>query len=149
MVNLSKYYGTYAAVKNLNLAIYKGEITILLGCNGAGKSTTIALLTGLLHPTGGSVLIDGRNMKTDFERIRNKLGICLQDNILFPDLTIQDHFYFFARLKRLSGKEVKCEVEEFLNLLDFQDNVSVLCTLHSIVKVTRRETKWCKIFLEG
>lgn len=121
MQNLTKYYGSYAAVKNLTLAIYKEEITIILGRNGAGKSTTLAMLSGLHSPTSGNIFIDGLNVKTGFDR--DQLGVCLQDNILFPDLTIRDHLYFFARLKKRSRQEVKNEVEKFLNLLDFRDHV--------------------------
>ena len=87
------------AVDNLNLDIYKGQITALLGHNGAGKTTTMSILTGLFTPTGGTAIINGYNILTDMDLIRDSLGICPQHNVLFGRLTVREHLSFFIRLK--------------------------------------------------
>ena len=87
------------AVDNLNLEIYQGQITALLGHNGAGKTTTMSILTGLFTPTGGTAIINGNNILTDMDLIRDSLGICPQHNILFGRLTVREHLTFFIRLK--------------------------------------------------
>jgi ATP-binding cassette subfamily A (ABC1) protein 3 len=89
-----------AAVDCLNLSLYNGQITCLLGHNGSGKSTTINMLTGAVTPTDGFTVVAGKHSMTEMPEIRASLGACLQHNdYLFPRLTVQEHIHFFGRLK--------------------------------------------------
>ncbi|PSN44306.1 ATP-binding cassette sub-family A member 3 [Blattella germanica] len=84
------------AVDGVTLDIYNGEITALLGHNGAGKTTTMSILTGLFSATSGSVYIDGYDIHTQLEKVRESLGLCPQHNLLFTELTVMEHLIFFA-----------------------------------------------------
>ena len=87
------------AVDGLNLELWSGQVTCLLGHNGAGKSTTISMLTGLTPPTSGDALVFGKSLTKDLAGVRNGLGVCPQTNVIFPALTVEEHLYYFARVK--------------------------------------------------
>ena len=95
--NLSKNYGNKMALKNLSVKFYRNMITAFLGRNGAGKSTTWSIITGLIPPSSGTVLVDGFDILTDIKIIRQKLGFVPQYNILFDLLTVKEHLEFFSR----------------------------------------------------
>ena len=113
------------AVDQLNLNMYKGQITALLGHNGAGKTTTMSMLTGLFTPTSGTALINGLDVTKDIDLIRRSLGICPQHNVLFDRLTVTEHLMFFSRLKGMSGKMVKEEVEKMIEDLLLVDKKTI------------------------
>ena len=71
-------------------------ITAFLGRNGAGKSTTWSILTGLIPPSSGTVYVDGYDILTDIKMVRKKLGFAPQHNILFDQLTVKEHLEFFS-----------------------------------------------------
>jgi ABC-type branched-subunit amino acid transport system ATPase component len=112
MFNLRKTYGEKTAVDGLTLSMYSGQITALLGHNGAGKTTTISMLTGATAPTSGQATVAGRDIRTQMPQIRKNIGICLQHDCLFPQLTVREHIQFFSRLKGLYEKESKEEAEK-------------------------------------
>ncbi|XP_076009720.1 phospholipid-transporting ATPase ABCA1 [Genypterus blacodes] len=115
--NLVKIYkqGAKLAINHLNLKFYEGQITSFLGHNGAGKTTTISVLTGLFPPTSGTVYINGLDIRFDMDIIRRTLGVCPQHNVLFDILTVEEHVWFYGRLKGLSAEEVKAELDTLLN----------------------------------
>ncbi|XP_041914079.1 phospholipid-transporting ATPase ABCA1 isoform X1 [Alosa sapidissima] len=115
--DLVKIYkkGGKLAVNHLNLKFYEGQITSFLGHNGAGKTTTISILTGLFPPSAGTVYVRGMDIRTDMEWIRRTLGVCPQHNVLFDILTVEEHVWFYGRLKGLDNTEV---LEETTSLLD-------------------------------
>jgi ABC-type multidrug transport system fused ATPase/permease subunit len=94
--NLSKYYRNKIALKNLSVKFYRNMITAFLGRNGAGKSTTWSILTGLIPPSSGTAYIDGYDILTDIKVIRKRLGFAPQHNILFDCLTVKEHLEFFS-----------------------------------------------------
>uniref|UniRef100_A0A3P8V611 P-type phospholipid transporter n=1 Tax=Cynoglossus semilaevis TaxID=244447 RepID=A0A3P8V611_CYNSE len=114
--NLVKIYktGNKLAVDGLTVDFYENQITSFLGHNGAGKTTTMSILTGLFTPTSGTALINGYDIHTDMDSIRKYLGMCPQHNVLFNELTVEEHIYFYARLKGLSRKEVEMEMEQMI-----------------------------------
>ena len=88
---LAKRYGDgKIAVTNLATAMLEGQITCLLGHNGAGKSTTISMLTGMTSPSSGVIEIYGRDHGQELSAIRQDIGICPQQNVLFPSLTVSE-----------------------------------------------------------
>ncbi|KAF3838949.1 hypothetical protein F7725_010717 [Dissostichus mawsoni] len=114
--NLVKVYphGKKLAVDGLTLGFYEGQITSFLGHNGAGKTTTMSILTGLFPPTSGTAYILGRDIRTELSTIRQNLGVCPQHNVLFSMLTVEEHIWFYGRLKGLSEQQVQAEVEQIL-----------------------------------
>ncbi|XP_034513255.1 phospholipid-transporting ATPase ABCA7 [Ailuropoda melanoleuca] len=91
------------ALRGLSLDFYQGQITALLGHNGAGKTTTLSILSGLFPPTRGSACILGHDVQSSMEAIRPHLGVCPQYNVLFDMLTVDEHIWFYGRLKGLSA----------------------------------------------
>uniref|UniRef100_A0A8C6NIC1 ABC transporter domain-containing protein n=1 Tax=Nothobranchius furzeri TaxID=105023 RepID=A0A8C6NIC1_NOTFU len=114
--NLVKIYktGKKLAVDGLSMDFYENQITSFLGHNGAGKTTTMSILTGLFSPTSGTALVNGYDIRTDMDVIRKYLGMCPQHNVLFNELTVEEHIYFYARLKGRSHREVESEMEQLI-----------------------------------
>ncbi|XP_034038157.1 phospholipid-transporting ATPase ABCA1b [Thalassophryne amazonica] len=114
--NLVKVYrhGKKLAVDGLTLGFYEGQITSFLGHNGAGKTTTMSILTGLFPPTSGTAYILGKDIRSELNTIRQSLGVCPQHNVLFSMLTVEEHIWFYGRLKGLSEEQVKNEIEQIL-----------------------------------
>jgi ATP-binding cassette subfamily A (ABC1) protein 3 len=117
--NLRKSFNTSAGVKHavdgLDLNMYNNQITCLLGHNGAGKSTTIAMLTGLMSPSGGEAHIMGKNVAEDMREIRKDLGVCPQHDILFPDLTVREHLQLFATFKGVESQGMRDEIDKMIS----------------------------------
>jgi len=114
--NKGNKHKEHQAVSGLTMNLEEGQIATLLGKNGAGKTSTISVLTGILKPTSGQIYFYGHEFSKNFERIRQLLGYCPQYNVLFDRLTVREHLDFFARLKNLlPEKEIKEDVETMLN----------------------------------
>jgi ABC-2 type transport system ATP-binding protein len=101
-IGLSKFYGSFAASRDVTFAINKGEVAAFLGPNGAGKSTTMKLLTGYLAPSEGVAKIAGFNMSTDRLQGAQKLGYLPENGPLYPDMTPRSLLNFFGQLRGLS-----------------------------------------------
>ncbi|CAH0549210.1 unnamed protein product [Brassicogethes aeneus] len=119
--NLRKVYKSNVAVENLSLDMYQNQITVLLGHNGAGKTTTICMLTGMIPSTSGTAVINGYDIRTQTKRVRDSLGLCPQHDILFDELTVADHIYFYSRLKGMRKKDITNEIDRYVSMLEFQD----------------------------
>lgn len=96
--DLNKTFGTFRAVKNFQLEIRNGDIYGLLGANGAGKTTSIKLICGLLDPTSGSVTLLGKSKGLRSAEVRSRIGYMSQKFALYDDLTIGENLDFYARL---------------------------------------------------
>ncbi|XP_051164051.1 phospholipid-transporting ATPase ABCA3-like [Leptopilina boulardi] len=107
------------ALDGISIDLYEGEITALLGHNGAGKTTMMSILTGLLSPTEGTVLIKGKNIANEMDKIVTDLGLCPQEDILFPDLNVFEQLEFFCMLKskNKSRANIKNEVDSLMKSL--------------------------------
>ncbi|XP_011705159.1 PREDICTED: ATP-binding cassette sub-family A member 3-like, partial [Wasmannia auropunctata] len=84
------------ALKGISVDFYKGQITALLGHNGAGKTTLMSILTGVTSVTEGKVFINGKNIEKHLSSIRNELGLCPQENMVFPDLNVFEQIEFLG-----------------------------------------------------
>ncbi|ROL48223.1 ATP-binding cassette sub-family A member 1 [Anabarilius grahami] len=120
--NLVKIYkeGAKLAVNHLNIKFYEGHITSFLGHNGAGKTTTMSILTGLFPPTAGTIYVKGMDIRTDMDIIRRTLGVCPQHNVLFDILTVEEHVWFYGRMKGMSMEDVKKEINSLLEDVGLQ-----------------------------
>jgi len=109
------------AVNKLNVNFYQGQVTAFLGHNGAGKTSTINMLTGSLRPSNGVAYINGRDTQTDMMTIREEMGICPQYDILFEHMTVREHLKFYTSLKgKSSDEEMKTEVQNMLSLIGME-----------------------------
>ncbi|KAJ3159175.1 hypothetical protein HK101_001137 [Irineochytrium annulatum] len=106
--------GPKVAVKDVTFAAEDGIIFGLLGPNGAGKTTLISMLTGIYGPTAGGARLAGYDMRTDARMVYRVMGICPQFDILWEDLTVGEHLYFYARVKGISPTEEKAAVAKAL-----------------------------------
>ncbi|RHZ01207.1 hypothetical protein DYB26_007813, partial [Aphanomyces astaci] len=98
------------AVHALDLTMYAGQITALLGHNGAGKSTTISMLTGLYPPSGGDATVFGKSIRTHMDELRGSMGVCPQHDVLYDDLTVHQHLELYAALKNVPADDVQTQV---------------------------------------
>ncbi|XP_021697249.1 ATP-binding cassette sub-family A member 3 [Aedes aegypti] len=121
-VNLRKVFnGNKVAVEGLNLNMYENQITVLLGHNGAGKTTTMSMLTGMFSPTSGTAYLNGHDIRTDLEGVRQSMGLCPQHNVLFDEMTVIEHLKFFGKLKGVPRAALDGEIDRYLRMLELLD----------------------------
>jgi ABC-2 type transport system ATP-binding protein len=104
---LSKRFGAFKAVDRVSLTVNEGEIFGFLGANGAGKSTTIRMLCGLLKPSSGSALVLGTDVARDPEGVKRKIGYMSQRFSLYDDLTVRQNLRFFGGVYGLRGARAR------------------------------------------
>lgn len=122
--NLSKKFGDFTAVNNIDLTIDSGEFIGILGPNGAGKTTTIKIITGLLRPTTGNVFINGSLMNRNNKNIKGIMGIVPQYSNLDKELTVYENLLFAAKLFKVEYYKNKInELLDFAELSDFKDRM--------------------------
>lgn len=105
--NLVKRFGHFTAVNNISFQVPSGSIFGLLGANGAGKSTTIRMLCGLLPPSGGQARVAGLDVKKNPEGVKKKIGYMSQEFSLYNDLTVEENIRFFAGIYGLSNGRMR------------------------------------------
>ena len=108
---LTRRFGEFTAVSDLTFEVQKGEIFGFLGPNGAGKSTTIRMLCGVLAPSAGEARALGRNLFTEADQVRGRMGYMSQKSSLLTDLTVAENLHFFGGLYGLEGPGLISEVE--------------------------------------
>lgn len=118
---LEKRFGEVHAVNNLSFRVKRGELFAFLGVNGAGKSTTISIMCGLLEKDGGKVEICGKNVGTDMREIAKKLGVVFQNSALDARLSVRDNLVSRAALYGIYGAEAKNRIDELAEKLCFKD----------------------------
>src|SRR5438067_7144408 len=112
--NLTKYYGDYAAVRDVSFAVPKGQIVGFLGPNGAGKSTTMRILAGYLAPTSGTALIDGLDVFWRPVEARRKIGYMPENCPLYPEMRVTEYLHFRAGIKGLHGSKRRQRIDYVL-----------------------------------
>jgi ABC-2 type transport system ATP-binding protein len=112
--HLSKRFGSFQAVEDLTFAVGEGEIFGLLGSNGAGKSTAIRMLCGLLRPTSGSARVLGNDVASDPEKVKREIGYMSQRFSLYDDLTVTQNLHFFGGVYSLRGRDLASRAAEVL-----------------------------------
>jgi ABC-type multidrug transport system ATPase subunit len=99
-------------VKKFSLCVKNGEIFGLLGPNGAGKTTLISMITGIYPPNSGNAWISGKSIVNEIDLVHLNMGVCPQFDLLWPDLTVEEHLLFYARLKGIPPPLEKIKVEK-------------------------------------
>jgi ABC-2 type transport system ATP-binding protein len=121
--HLSKFYGIFAASRDVSFKVYRGEVVAFLGPNGAGKSTTMKMLTGYLSPSEGRARIAGHDMSTDRIEGSKRLGYLPETGPLYPDMTPYSLLDFFAEARGMNKK----------TKLDRIEKVVDICSLSSVI----------------
>ena len=116
--NLTKRFGDFTAVDNLNFTVKEGEIFGFLGANGAGKSTTIRMLCGLLQSTSGSAHVGGFDINTQTEQLKQNIGYMSQRFSLYDDLTVEQNIRFFGGVYGLRNSRLKERMDWVLKMAD-------------------------------
>jgi ABC-2 type transport system ATP-binding protein len=114
--HLSRRFGSFLAVDDVSFQVEKGEIFGYLGANGAGKSTTIRMLIGLLAPTGGRATVAGHDVGRDPEGVKSSIGYMSQKFSLYLDLPVEENLRFFGGAYGLWGGELQRRADEVLEL---------------------------------
>jgi len=119
--DLTKTFGDFTAVDNVSFSIEKGEIFGFLGPNGAGKSTTLSMLATLLSPTSGKALVNGYDIVTQRDNVRESIGMVFQDSSLDEELTAYENMDFHGRLYNVPPDVRKRKIHELLKLVELED----------------------------
>jgi ABC-2 type transport system ATP-binding protein len=114
--NLSKFYGDFAACRDVTFTIRRGEVAAFLGPNGAGKSTTMKLLTGYLAPSIGTARIAGYDMANDRLEGAKRLGYLPENGPLYPDMTPRSLLHFFGTARGLSADAIDERIKTVIEL---------------------------------
>src|SRR5574338_854238 len=123
--SLKRNYGKVTAVKGVSYSVSEGEMFGLVGPDGAGKTTTIRMLTGLLRPDSGNAKVLGYDLLTQQNLIKNEIGYLSQKFSLYGDLTIDENIEFFADIHGVKNfKERRNELLEFTRLTPFRDRLA-------------------------
>jgi len=123
--NLTKSFGDIRAVDGLSLSIREGEMFGLVGPDGAGKTTTIRMLCGVLLPTGGSARVLGYDIRSEPDRVKEKIGYLSQRFSLYGDLTVDENIEFFAEINAVYDyRERREELLDFTRLTPFRDRLA-------------------------
>lgn len=118
---LTKKYQQKEVVSSLDLKVEKGSLFAFLGPNGAGKSTTINMISTAIKPTSGSIFVDGLEVGKENSKIRQKIGIVFQDNVLDGLLTVEENLLFWGKIYSLSKNELNKQLDFLENLLNLTD----------------------------
>jgi ABC-2 type transport system ATP-binding protein len=125
--NLSKSFNGMDAVNGLNLEIRKGELFGLVGPDGAGKTTTMRMLSGIMTPTSGEAWVAGKSILTEGEDVKEKIGYMSQRFGLYEDLTVMENILFYADLYEVPKRERPSRIERLLgfsNLTPFKHRLA-------------------------
>lgn len=120
---LSKFYGIFAATREVSFQVFAGEVVAFLGPNGAGKSTTMKILTGYLSPSEGTARIAGFDMSQDRLAGSRKLGYLPETGPLYPDMTPFSLLDFFAEARGMNKKQKLNQIEKAVDI----------CSLSSVI----------------
>jgi len=116
--NLTKKFGDFTAVDNISFEVGRGEIFGFLGANGAGKTTAMRMLTGLLTPTSGEARVSGFDVFTQGEQIKKHIGYMSQKFSLYEDLTVAENIEFYGGIYGLRKSAIKQRSDELYQRID-------------------------------
>ncbi len=117
---LTKRFGDLVAVNGVDLEIPRGEIFGLLGPNGAGKTTIIRMLGGLTHPTGGRATVLGLDIVKDTRKVKDRIGVVPQNNVLDRDINVYRNLKYHAKLHGIPGPRIDPKIDEVLEFTELK-----------------------------
>ncbi len=116
VTNLTKIYGDLVAVNNISFTVQMGKIFAFLGPNGAGKTTTVEMMESIRQPTSGNIKILGKDVKTSFNDVKEKIGILPQEFHSFEKLTVEETLVFFSKIYKKTA-----DINNIINAMDLND----------------------------
>jgi ABC-2 type transport system ATP-binding protein len=119
--NLTRKFGDFTAVDHISFEVGRGEIFGFLGANGAGKTTAIRMLTGLLAPTEGTASVAGLDVAKKAEQIKQQIGYMSQKFSLYEDLTVRENIRLYGGIYGLSDKEIRQKSNQLIEMLGMQE----------------------------
>ncbi len=122
--NLTKKYKDIIAVNDISFEIPHGEITALLGANGAGKSTTLNIIAGILDPTEGEVTFSDMSYKKNYKEIKSKIGYLTSDMSFYKDFSIYENLMILSNLRGFNKQNAKRKIDELSQYLNFKEILS-------------------------
>ena len=126
IVNVSKNFDDLKAVENFNGELFSNEIFCLLGHNGAGKTTLINMISGIIDPDQGDILLNGKSLVINKDYLYENIGLCQQEDIFFDFLTVEEHLEYMCRIK--GSKINKQEIEELITRIELTPKKDALCS---------------------
>jgi ABC-2 type transport system ATP-binding protein len=124
-VGLAKFYGSVPAVHEVSFSLQPGQVLGYLGPNGSGKSTTVKMITGLLQPTRGKVLFEGRDIQSDLVAFRKRLGYVPEEANLYPYLSGEEYLEMVGTLRAMPPPKMKEKIAALLELFSLYPNRQV------------------------
>lgn len=119
--NLTKKYKDKIAVNSINLSINDGEMYALLGVNGAGKSTTIKMLSCLIKPTSGDALLNGNSIVSDSEKVKRIINVSPQETAVAPSLTVRENLELMARIYGFGNEDAVSKAQKMIEDFELSD----------------------------
>ena len=129
--SLTKYYSAVPAIRDVSFTVAPGGILGLLGPNGSGKSTTVSILTGLLEPSGGTVLLDGQPVRDDLLRYKTRVGYVPEEAVLYTYLTGPEYLSLVGGLRGIPSRRLRDKIDGFLRLFGLEDDVHAPMSAYS------------------
>lgn len=120
LINVTKRYENVTVVDQVNLKIEAGEIVGIIGHNGAGKSTTMKMIAGLVEPTTGEVRVMGRDIQRDGVKIKQQIGYLPEESPLYETMTAEQYLLFFSELYHMPRQKAQARIDELLHSLDLK-----------------------------
>jgi ABC-2 type transport system ATP-binding protein len=117
---LTRTFGSFTAVDRITFRVAAGEVFGFLGANGAGKTTAIRMLTGLLAPSGGEARVAGYDIATQGERIKQSIGYMSQRFSLYEDLSVRENAWLYGGIYGLADAEIRDRTDQMLSRLGFE-----------------------------
>ena len=111
---LTKAFGSHRVLKNIDLVIKRGEFVTIFGPNGAGKTTLIKIMSTLVAPSGGSVIVDGFDVMKKPVEIRSLIGVISHETYLYSDLTAEENLRFFGQMYNMDKDKLESRIDELL-----------------------------------
>ena len=110
--DINKSFDNNQVLKGVSFTFEAGKTNLIIGASGSGKTTLISQLTGLYQPTNGNAWIGGFSIKSQLEIVQLQIGLCAQFDVLWEDLTVQEHLEFYARIKGVGPDDEEAYVKK-------------------------------------
>lgn len=117
---LTKRFGSFVAVNEISFEVMRGELFGFIGANGAGKTTAMRMITGLLRPSGGEATVAGFAVSSQPEQVKKRIGYMSQRFSLYEDLTVSENIRFFGGVYGLTDQEIRERADTLISELDME-----------------------------